>query len=307
MELIEHIENTKPKPSVATIGFFDGVHKGHQYLIKQIRRMADDEQLQAMAITFAEHPRRVMQQDYQPQLLSSLEEKCTLLSQLPLDYTVILHFTIEMSHMTAREFMQQVLHDQLNVKVLVIGYDHRFGHNRAEGFDDYVRYGEEIGIKVVQAQAFNIDGTSISSSVIRSLIQEGEMKLVTQCLGSYYHLKGVVVQGHKVGRQLGFPTANIKADEPFKLIPASGVYAVWVNLDGCRYKGMLNIGRRPTVDNGDDRSIEVYVLDFSEDVYQHPIEVEFVERLRDEKRFKSVEELSAQLKKDAESVKTILK
>lgn len=306
MELIQHIENRQLKPSVATIGFFDGVHRGHQFLIQQIRQLADEEGLQAMAITFAEHPRRVMQQDYQPQLLSTLDEKCSLLSQLPLDYAVLLHFTLEMSHLTAREFMKQVLLDQLNVRVLVIGYDHRFGHNRAEGFEDYVRYGQEMGMKVVQSQAFSIDGIKISSSVARSLIQEGEMEMVKQCLGTPYHLKGTVVAGHKVGRQLGFPTANIQVDDVFKLIPAVGVYAVWVTLDRVRYKGMLNIGNRPTVHNGTDRSIEVYVLDFSENVYGHPIEVEFVTRLRDEKRFSSMEELINQLTRDAASVQILL-
>lgn len=306
MELIDKIEHVNLRPSVATIGFFDGVHKGHQFLIQQIKDLAESKGLASMAITFAEHPRRVMQKEYQPQLLSTLEEKCSLLSQQSIDYTVLLHFTVEMSHLTAREFMKQVLLEQLNVRMLVIGYDHRFGHNRAEGFDDYVRYGQEIGIQVVLAQSYSMDGVCVSSSVIRSLVSEGEMQQAARCQGRPYHLKGEIVDGHKVGRQLGFPTANILVDDPCKLLPANGVYAVWVMLDGSRYKGMLNIGNRPTVDNGSEKSVEVFILHFSADVYHHQIEVEFVSRLRDEKRFRSVEELTNQLKKDAQTVETIL-
>lgn len=306
MELIDNLKYGKLKPNVATIGFFDGVHKGHQFLIQQIKKLADERGLASMAITFAEHPRRVMQKEYQPQLLSTLEEKCALLSRQPLDYTALLHFTLEMSCMTAKEFMQQVLLEELNVRVLVIGYDHRFGHNRAEGFDDYVRYGQEIGIEVVLAKSYSMDGVFVSSSVIRSLVQEGEMQHAAHCLGSPYHLKGEIVDGHKVGRQIGFPTANIQVDDPFKLLPANGVYAVWVLLDGVRHKGMLNIGNRPTVDNGSEKSVEVFILHFSADVYHHQIEVEFISRLRDEKRFRSVEELTNQLKRDAQTVETIL-
>ncbi|MCF0159237.1 MAG: bifunctional riboflavin kinase/FAD synthetase [Bacteroidaceae bacterium] len=306
MEVIEQIEQVSLKPSVATIGFFDGVHRGHQFLFKQIKQLAETENLSAMAITFAEHPRRVMHQAFQPQLLSTQEEKRKLLTQQPLDYLVLLHFTLEMSRLTAREFMQHVLRDQLNVKVLVIGYDHRFGHNRAEGFDDYVRYGKELGIQVVHSEAYSIEGAKVSSSAIRALVKEGKMEHVMQCTGSHYHVKGTIVDGHKVGRKLGFPTANIRVDDAFKLMPAEGVYAVWVLLDGQRYKGMLNIGRRPTLDNGNDCSVEVYVLGFSGDVYQHTIEVEFVSRLRDEQYFRSVEELTAQLRKDAQAVESLL-
>lgn len=306
MELIHDLQHAQLQPNVATIGFFDGVHLGHQFLIQQVIQQAKIHGFASSVITFTEHPRRVMQQSYQPQLLTTLEEKCELLNQLPLDYTVLLPFTIDMSHMTAREFMLQILKQQLNVQVLVIGYDHRFGHNRAEGFEDYVRYGQEMGIEVIQSTSFDLADHHVSSSVIRTLIQKGEVQEAAQCLGKPYQLEGLIVDGHKMGRKLGFPTANIQVNNPFKLVPERGVYAVWAFVDGQRYKGMLNIGKRPTVNNGQETSIEVYLLHFSGDIYHHDMRVEFVQRLRDERRFESMEELIHQLQSDAHSVDVML-
>lgn len=299
---ISDISKTTLPANVATIGFFDGVHRGHQYLISQLQQIGRQENLPTTVITFCEHPRRVMQQEYQPQLLSSLDEKCEQLARQQLDYAVTLSFTPALSQYTAYDFMRRILRDILHVKVLLIGHDHRFGHNREEGFADYVRYGQELGMRVVQTQACLLDEQCISSSLIRRLVMEGQMQQAAHYLGYPYHLAGTVVQGHRVGHRLGFPTANVQVSEPFKLIPARGVYAVWVDLDGCRYKGMLNIGNRPTLNNGTDCSIEVYIFDFDQQVYDHQIAVEFVARLRNECTFNSIEALKAQLQQDAHRV-----
>lgn len=293
------------KPCVATIGFFDGVHRGHRFLIEQVKILAAERNLSSTLITFPVHPRKIMQTDYQPELLSTPQEKEELLSQTGADRCVMLPFTQELSRLSAREFMRDVLQKQLNVHVLVIGYDHRFGHNRSEGFEDYCRFGEEIGMDVVKAQACVLNGVNISSSVIRAFLSEGEMRLANKCLGYRYFLEGTIVDGYKIGRTLGFPTANLAVSNPDKLVPANGVYAVKVYLEGHEYKGMLNIGHRPTL-NGTGRSIEVHILHFSSDIYQKTMRVEFVDRIRDEKKFRRVEELAAQLGRDAEQVECLL-
>ena len=294
------------KPCVATIGFFDGVHRGHCFLIEQVKELAAERGLASCLISFPVHPRKVMQADYQPQLLSTYEEKRTRLLRTGVDHCVMLPFTREMSQLSAYDFMKSVLRNQLNVRVLVVGYDHRFGHNRCEGFADYVRYGEELGMDVVQAKACVLDGINVSSSFIRKFLLQGDVRSANKCLGYDYRLEGRVVDGFKVGRTLGFPTANVLESDPDKLIPANGVYAVWVELSGKKYKGMLNIGVRPTVGNDSSRSVEVHILQFSGDIYRHAIGMEFVERIRDEQRFENLSDLSAQLEKDAEKVDKLL-
>lgn len=305
MQIIRNLNEQNILPCVATIGFFDGIHRGHQFLLQQVKTLASNKHLCSAVITFPVHPRKVMQQDYQPQLLTSLEEKCTLLEKQEIDYTILLPFNQEMSKLSAREFML-ILQEKLNVKMLVIGYDHRFGHNREEGFDDYVRYGKEMNMQVIQAQAWTQDEAFVSSSMVRKLIGEGNVSKAALCLGTRYTLQGTVVDGYKVGRKIGFPTANICPLCPEKLLPANGVYAVWVTLNNQRYKGMLNIGQRPTVDNGTDTSIEVHLLNFNEDIYHHTLTLEFVERLREEQRFDSTSQLIEQLKQDAQSVDNLL-
>ena len=204
MNTIHYNDIVQLPPCVATIGFFDGVHRGHQFLIHHLVEMARKEGLQSTVITFDAHPRKVLQADYQPEMLSTLDSKLLLLSKTEVDNAVVLHFDKAMAAMSAREFMQQVLHDHLNVRKLFIGYDHRFGHNREETFEDYVRYGKEMGIEVIRNEAFQIDGINISSSVIRSFLKEGEVEMAAQCLGFPYTLIGKVVNGFHEGRKLGF-------------------------------------------------------------------------------------------------------
>ena len=291
MRIITDTDRTEAlEPCVATIGCFDGVHRGHRYLINQVCEVAAEKGLHAAIVTFPVHPRQVMQTDYQPQLLSCLHQKTDLISQLDADYCFMLPFTRELSQLSAREFMQ-VLQKHYHIQVLVIGYDHRFGHNRTEGFEDYCRYGQELGMEVIRAKALVENGISISSSHIRNLLRQ---------------LNGTVTDGYKVGRKLGFPTANLLPACPEKLIPAEGVYAVYTYVQGIRYAGMLNIGHRPTVNNGSDLSIEVNILDFSENIYRKQMRIEFIAFIRSEQRFDSLEQLTVQLKADREQVRKLL-
>lgn len=313
------------REAVATIGSFDGVHRGHRCLLRQVRGIADERALKAVAITFGTSPKSVLGKGDCPKL-STADERVLLLRQAGMDEVAVLDFTPQMAAMTARDFMQQVLREQLGVRVLVIGYDHRFGRGRSEGFNDYVRYGREIGIEVVRGEACMEDGEPISSTCIRHLLAEGKVAEATHLLGYRYALQGEVVGGYREGRKMGFPTANMCPLGEDKQIPADGVYAVWVKVDdnddqnennhlegnfqlstfNPQFRmGMLNIGYRPTLNNGRERSIEVYILDFDGDLYGKNITIEFVHRLREERVFANTEELTEQLRKDRERVREL--
>ena len=313
MQIVENTSAIIPAPCVATIGFFDGVHAGHRYLIQQVKEIAAAKGLQSALVTFPIHPRKVMNADFRPDLLTTPEEKINLLSDTGVDYCLMLDFTPEISRLTALEFMTQILKERYQVKCLVIGYDHRFGHNRSEGFEDYVRYGKAIGIEVIRAHACtNVIETEssekvpVSSSLVRRLLHQGEVDLAARCLGYEYFLDGIVVGGYQVGRKIGFPTANLRVDNPDKLIPSDGVYAVWVTFDGKTYMGMLSIGVRPTIGNGLNRTIEVNILHFHSNIYDKSIRLTFVKRTRSELKFDTIEELIVQLHKDAEEVEALL-
>lgn len=302
------IKDTYPQslpPTVATIGFFDGVHLGHRYLINQVKIAASQCGWCSSIITFPIHPRQVIQSDYQPQLLSSPEEKIELLSQTGVDNCILLPFTRELSKLTAWEFMQ-LLYEQYKVRMLVIGYDHRFGHNRAETFEDYCRYGRELGIHIMQATAYTQEQDKVSSSAIRRSLLSGDVMTAHKYMGYNYFLEGTVVSGYQVGRKIGFPTANLRVDFPYKLIPSIGVYAVRVQVAGQQWKGMLSIGYRPTINNGNDLSIEVHILNFQGDIYNQKMRLEFIEYLRPEIKFDSVDELIAQMHKDKEETIKVL-
>ena len=306
MQIIDNIPDLPLEPCVATIGFFDGVHLGHRFLIEQVKELAKDKGLRSALITFPVHPRQVMKSDYRPELLTTPEEKIELLKAQGVDYCIMLDFTVELSQLSALSFMKDILQQRYNVSTLIIGYDHRFGHNRSEGFEDYVRYGQQIGMSVYRAQACMIDDLNISSSLVRTHLLEGKIDLSTRYLGYNYSIEGVVVGGYRVGRTIGFPTANLDLRESNKLIPSDGVYAVRVEVKGCLYAGMLNIGYRPTLDNGSKKSIEVHILRFDEDIYDEKIRLYFVSRIRSEMKFSGLDELIAQLKRDAAFVDSVL-
>ena len=305
MRVIHDTQAITERGVMATIGFFDGVHLGHRFLIDKVKAAAAERGLPAAVITFPTHPRSVLQQAYQPRLLNSFEDKLRLLATTGVDYCIVLDFTEALSQLSAEAFLQ-ILATEWKVKGLVIGYDHRFGHDRQDGFEEYVQYGKRWGIEVLKAAPFDAGHTAVSSSEIRHLLQEGQVEQAAQLLTYAYHLSGRIVSGYKVGRTLGFPTANIRPDDPQQLLPGIGVYAVWVEVAGERHKGMLYIGSRPTLDNGSQVSIEVHILHFSGDIYDDPIRVTFVHFVRGDVKFDSLEALKAQLTHDQEVVDQLL-
>lgn len=288
---------------VATIGFFDGVHLGHRCLISQVCDEARRRSMPSMVITFDQHPRKVLDADYQPQLLSTLAEKEALLRSTGVDVCHIMPFTRELSMLTAREFMQEVLRDQLGVRVLVMGYDHHFGHGGGS-MEKYVAWGTEVGIEVVRAK--ELCRMKASSSIVRRHLAEGNVEEANSVLGYAYSLTGRVVEGRQMGHQLGFPTANLHpADD--KLVPACGVYAVEVMMPGGEHRmGMLNIGQRPTLHNGTDTTYEVHILDYEGDLYGQTLTLSLRSRIRSEQTFASLQALSRQLALDAEETRRVL-
>lgn len=284
---------------VATIGFFDGVHRGHRFLIDRVIEEAQRSGMSSAVITFDRHPREVLQTDYQPDLLSTLDEKLLLLSKTHVDNTVVLHFDASLAALTAHDFMRDVLQGQLKVRKLIIGYDNRFGHNRSEGFDDYVLYGKELGIEVIRADAFLPDDVRVSSSFIRTCLREGRVEDANRLLGYDYTIESRIVGGYQNGRKMGFPTANLDVTRCQQLLPASGVYAVLVRLkDSVGWKrGMMNIGHRPTF-NGTTTSMEVNLFNFSGDLYGQELLVSFISKIRDERKFDSIDALAEQLQHD---------
>lgn len=222
-------------PCVATVGFFDGVHAGHRFLIEELKTLARVKGLKSLIVTFATHPRKVLKSDFQPHLLTTLAEKKALLEATGVDRCVVLDFTPEMAQMSAFEFLKNILQEQLNVNALLVGHDHRFGHNRADGFPEYKNYGEMLGMEVIQAQRYKTpEDQHISSSDIRHALEHGEIEHANRLLTYSYSLTAKVVEGFKIGREIGFPTANLQVpdDDADKLIPANGVYAVNVNVRG---------------------------------------------------------------------------
>lgn len=285
-----------------TIGFFDGVHRGHQYLMQQLKDMAHERGLQSTVVTFDRHPRQVLQSEWQPQLLTSLDEKEELMAQTGIDTLVVLPFSREMAQLSACQFMERVLVRQLGARLLLTGYDNRFGHDRTEGFSDYERYGRELGIEVCAALCWQSDVVAPSSSLIRRLLTGGDVRQAALLLGRPYALSGIVVHGEQVGRRLGFPTANLQLAEPSQLVPQPGVYAVRVTVgnDSHQYMGMTNIGHRPTF-SGQQLTIETNIFDFIGDIYQQSLRISFVERLRSEQSFASPEALAQQMDVDAKA------
>lgn len=292
----------------ATIGFFDGVHQGHLFLVRQLREQAAARGLLSMVVTFDRHPRQVLHVDWQPQLLSTLGEKRLLLEQTGIDRLVVLPFTQQLASLTAYDFMRDVLRERLGVTLLQTGYDNHFGCRTSEsreGYDDYVRYGQKLGIEVVCGEPLTIGGQAVSSSRIRRLLAEGCVEEAAVCLGRHYSLEGVVVHGEQVGREMGFPTANLLTTG--KMIPRNGVYAVKVKVEGeeNEHMGVTNIGLRPTFD-GHRLTIETHILDFRQAIYDKTINIRFVARIRDEQHFSSREALARQMVDDVDTARKLI-
>ncbi len=293
------------------IGFFDGVHRGHQFLLEHLKSESKSRNLLSGVITFVNHPRRLIQPDFPLPLIDTLDERLEKLASTGIDACFLLDFTDEIRRLTAEEFLRGVLHEKMHVRHLLIGYDHRFGHNRAEGFDDYVRYGAACGMEVVlePEKCDGTEGLHYSSSEVRRALAAGNVEKASNILGRPYRMGGQVVAGHQLGRTLGYPTANLWIREKDKIIPERGVYAVWATLeDGTRHPAMLNIGCRPTVDGPDHKlTLEAHLIHWDGNLYGQRLRLDLMHRLRPERKMESLEELKAQLCQDVEASMAVLR
>ncbi|WP_454989234.1 bifunctional riboflavin kinase/FAD synthetase [Capnocytophaga sputigena] len=288
---------TTQQPTVLTIGTFDGVHLGHQKIVERVVTTAHQEGLLATVFTFFPHPRMVVQHDKGLKLIHTLEEKKQLLQQLGVDLLVVQPFNEAFAQLTAEEFVSTILVEHLNVKKVIIGYDHRFGRNRTANIDDMRLFGKKYGFAVEEISVQEVDEVSVSSTKIREALNKGDVTTAEHYLGTPYSLTGRVVHGLKLGRTLGYPTANIQVTEEYKLIPKDGVYAVYSYIDGRKVYGMMSIGKNPTIE-GKGASIEVYFFDFNGDLYDQKLTIEFVQYLREEQKFATIDLLKKQLQDD---------
>jgi riboflavin kinase/FMN adenylyltransferase len=300
---------------VATTGFFDGVHKGHRAVLEKVIREAQAQGKESMVVTFWPHPRTVLGQDAEKlRLLNSVEEKKRLLLGMGIQHIEIIPFSHELAAMTTGEFFDRYLKQELNIDHLVIGHDHRLGNRALDDFEAMKKLGAPLGITVERVDAVSYSSffgqdtsvfvpknNTVSSTKIREALKGGDIQTANDCLGYYYGLQGVVVEGNKIGRQLGFPTANMQLYEPLKQLPADGVYAALVTVARRDYRGVMNVGVRPTLKNAAVRVIETHIFDFDEDIYGQPVEVRLVHRIREERRFNSLDELKQQIAKDKEN------
>ena len=301
--------NSFQKPSkktVVTIGTFDGVHIGHKFVLNKVIELAKINSYKSTVLTFFPHPRMVLQQDSAIKLLNTIREKENLLSEIGIDNLIIHPFDLEFSRLSAEEFVKDVLIEKLNVGIIIIGHDHRFGRNRTANIDDLIEYGIEYGFEVQEISAKEIDDIAISSTKIRTALLEGSITTANNYLGYNYFMSGKVVHGKQIGRTIDFPTANIEISEDYKLIPKSGVYIVSSEINNTTYFGMMNIGTNPTVD-GLEQKIEVHFFDFNSDIYNQDITIEIHSRIRDEKKYNSLDELKAQLQKDELTSRVFIK
>lgn len=297
MKIQKTIDYNKLKDSVVTIGTFDGVHVGHQKIIKRLVKIATKKDLQAVVLTFFPHPRMVLQKDANIKLINDIDEKYKLLEERGINHLVVKEFTQDFSRLTALEFVRDILVNELKTKHIIIGYDHHFGRNRAANIDDLIAFGKVFDFKVTEISAKEVNEVAVSSTKIREALQKGKVALANSFLGYYFMLNGTVIKGKGLGKKLNFPTANLKIKEDYKLIPKSGSYVIKTTYRDRTIFGMMNIGVNPTV-NGKTQSIEMHLFDFEEDIYGEHFTIELIERLRKEQKFDSVIELKQQLHKD---------
>ena len=283
--------------SVLTIGTFDGVHVGHQEILKRVIRRAEKESVKSLVLTFFPHPRMVLQKDSNIKLINTIDERKDLLKKIGIDIIEIQKFTKEYSRMTAIEFIRDILVNKLNAKCVVVGYDHHFGRNRSANIDDLKEYGDVYNFKVIEIPAQDIANVSVSSTKIRNALNEGDIITANKYLGYSFMLSGVVVKGNSLGKTINFPTANLHIEEKYKLIPKKGVYIVKSIVKDQLYFGMMNIGKNPTI-KGKKKSIEIHFFDFDQDIYGSSLKIELIKRIRSEEKFDSVKDLKKQLEKD---------
>lgn len=308
MEIYRGIEQfEKIANAVVTSGTFDGVHIGHQTIIKRLNTTAKKLRGESVLLTFYPHPRMVLQEDTDLKLITTIDERIELLRNAGLQHLIIHPFTKEFSRTTSLEFVRNILVDQLGTKKLVIGYNHHFGRNREGSFEHLKEYSSLYGFEVEEISAQEIDEVNVSSTKIRKALVEGDVKMANAYLGHSFRLQGKVVKGNQLGRKLGFPTANIEIENKHKLIPAKGVYAIRAKLGEEEFPGMLNIGVRPTInEESNELSVEAHLFDFKEEIYGSELSLSLMHRIRDEKKFSSLEDLMKEMKKDESKAKNLL-
>ena len=294
------------KKTIVTLGTFDGVHLGHQSILKKLLEATENGVYESVVLTFYPHPRMVLQQEYSLQLLNSIEEKTVLFEQFGIDHLIIHPFDESFSKLSAEAFVQKILVDQLHIHKIIIGHDHRFGENRTANITDLIQFGKKYNFEVEQINAEAINKIAVSSTNIRTALANGSIQLANRYLGYDYSFSGKVILGKQLGRTLGFPTANLILLEPYKLIPKEGAYIVYSALNNTRIFGMMNIGNNPTLGEN-ERSIEVHFFDLNEDLYDSVLCISLLAFIRPEEKFSSVEALKTQLEKDRDFSKKYVK
>ncbi len=312
MKIYNHIDEFKQiHNAVVTIGTFDGVHIGHQKIISRLQEVARKNGGETVILTFFPHPRMILHpDDLNIKLISTMDEKAEKLASLGVDHLIITPFTRDFSNLSPQEYIKEVLVEKIGTRHIIIGYDHRFGKDRKGGLKELQSYASEFGFDVEEIPEQDINDVAVSSTKIRNAILSGDAKTASEFLGYAFQLSGKVIKGDQLGRVLGFPTANLFIEENYKLIPSDGIYAVSVDFRDTETssksaKGMAYIGHRPTI-NGMSRNIEVNIFDFNEDIYGQNIRINFLEHLRGDKKFNSLEELKEQLIKDEKAARKIL-
>jgi riboflavin kinase/FMN adenylyltransferase len=293
------------KKTIITLGTFDGVHLGHQAIFKKLVSATENGTYESFVLTFYPHPRMVLNQEGAMHLLNTIEEKTILLEKFGIDHLIVHPFDDAFSKLSAEAFVKNILVDQLNIHKIIIGYDHRFGENRSANITDLIHFGKQYNFEVEQINAEEINEITVSSTKIRTALLDGAIELANQYLGYDYFFSGTVMKGKQLGRTIGFPTANIKLSETYKLIPKNGVYIVYSTLNNKRVYGMMNIGHNPTVGEN-NKTIEVHYFDVNEDLYDKIITVAFLKFIRTEEKFDSIDALKIQLNKDQEFSKNYI-
>lgn len=300
-------EVAKIKKPVLTVGTFDGVHVGHQKIVAKINEIAKEIGGESVLLTFHPHPRQVLfSDDDSLKLINTIEEKTNLLDSFGLDHVIYMAFEKSLSRMSPVEYVRDILVNKIGIHTIVIGYDHHFGRNREGDIDLLRELGPVYDFNVIEISAQEVDEITVSSTKVRKAIEQGDIASATEFLGHSFTLSGIVVRGRQIGREMGYPTANLKVEDKNKIIPGNGVYAVKGIIEGLIYDGMLNIGHNPTIAEGLQQTIEVHFFDLSEDLYDREITLEFISRIRDEQKFEDLVALKGQLDMDKESAKAIL-
>ena len=285
------------KKTIVTLGTFDGVHLGHQKVLQKVIQSARELDSESLVLTFYPHPQFILNPNSDIKLLNTIDEKCNLLDNLGLQNLVIQAFNQQFSEMEAEDFVKNILVDRFNVQKIIVGYDHRFGKNRAANFDDLVGFGKKYGFDVAQISAEQSNEISISSTKIRNAISNNDLDISRNYLGYDYFFSAKVIKGNQIGRTLGFPTANLKIDEAHKLLPKSGVFAVEIEFGSIVFNGIMNIGNRPTIE-GKNQTVEVHIFDFEQDIYDKTLKIIFKSFIRNEQKFESLQALKIQLEHD---------